>query len=115
MCVNVFQWLLCVFRISLATLSVSVQIHTHTLLLYVRVYEIQSYNKKNASLLLFFFFSSFLNFSQICTSFLIDTITLHTIYKGAALGLHTIQTISLSKTHFVCDNYEKFEFEKIFL
>lgn len=64
MCVNVFQWLLCVFRISLATLSVSVQIHTHTLLLYVRVYEIQSYNKKNASLLLFFFFSSFLTFHK---------------------------------------------------
>lgn len=80
MCVNVFifyvavwlQWLLCVFRISLATLSVSVQIHTHTLLLYVRVYEIQSYNKKNASLLLFFFFSSFLiNFSQFAQVFLL--------------------------------------------
>lgn len=113
MCVNmfffcVFQWLTHIY--SLSTLSVAVCLfrYSHHQTRYLCMYVCMKFRVtiKNASLLLFFFFSSFFDeFFTICANFLIDTITFRTIYECDALGLHTIQTIILSKTHFVCDNY----------
>lgn len=86
MCVNLYFLYLCMAPmafiysyISLATLSVAVyntNTHTDTLYRTCMCMKFQRVTIKNASLLLFFFFSSFFDgFFTICTNFLIDTIT----------------------------------------